>query len=289
MMKHDLYEKLAERILESIEKDGVAPWHKPWAVDVPKNISKRPYRGINVLLLSLSKYSSPFWLTYNQAQKLGGTVNKGEHGTQIVFWKFYRKEVEDDDGEKELRKFAVAKMYTVFNVEQCTLPENKIPKLAEAKENSAIDSAEAIVKGWDKCPIHHGGSRAFYSPNSDEITVPAMNTFDSSEAYYSTVFHEMAHATGHPDRLDRFDLKAIPSKEKYSKEELVAEITASFLRGVCGIDGAKEFDNSVSYLKSWASFIRENKEELVKAAGAAQKAADYILGTEFSEESEESE
>lgn len=288
MMKNELYEKIAEKILESIEKSGVAPWHKPWATGVPMNISKRPYRGINLILLSLNSYSSPFWLTFNQAKKLGGSIRKGEHGTQIVFWKFYRKEVDTDDGDKEIRKFAVAKAYTVFNVEQCDLPENKIPKM-KTSENSPIETADAIVRDWNGCAINHGGSKAFYSPNSDSITVPAKNSFESSEAYYSTLFHEMAHATGHPDRLHRFEVKDIPSKESYSKEELVAEITASFLRGVAGIDGSKEFDNSVSYLKSWAAYIRDNKNEVIHAASSAQKAADSILGIEFdnTDESEE--
>jgi antirestriction protein ArdC len=122
-------------------------------------------------------------------------------------------------------------------------------------------------------------SRAFYRPSTDTVGMPARSAFDSIEAYYSTLFHELTHSTGHPSRLAREGiLKHNPfGSEDYSKEELVAEMGAAMLCGVAGIE-SQTLGNSASYLQSWISRLKSDSRLVVSAAVQAQKAADYIRG-----------
>lgn len=286
MMKNTVYEEIASRVLEALEQGNV-PWRKPWAGGgSPKNlISKKPYRGINTVLLGIAPFGSPYWVTYKQAKSLGGFVKKGEKGTQIVFWKFSSKDVENEDGEMETRRFALARMYTVFNVEQTTIPASKIPVTAE-NEHDPIEEAENVILNWEKKPeINYvkGSERAAYSPTKDVVTMPVLSQFESPEAFYGTLFHELVHATGHKSRFDRFENGTVsPSKEEYSKEELVAELGSMFILGNLGIK--IDYTNSEAYIRSWASYVKDNKAEVIRAASAAQKAADMILGVEFASE-----
>src|SRR5258708_35134764 len=83
----NVYEIVTERIIAQLES-GVAPWRKPWTSKAPANlISQKAYRGLNVLTLASQGYPSRFWLTFNQANKLGGRNRKGEHRAPVIFWK----------------------------------------------------------------------------------------------------------------------------------------------------------------------------------------------------------
>jgi antirestriction protein ArdC len=234
--RSSVYEIVTERILAELES-GVVPWRKPWRNLPPANlISKKPYRGINTFLLALAGYGSQYWLTYRQAQALGRNVRKGEHGTKIVFWKFDRYETETADGEAEERKSAFLRYYTVFNLEQC----DGLKALLALPSARPIESAEAIVSSMPSPPAFEQGFRASYTPSSDTVTMPSRTAFDSQAEYYSTLFHELTHSTGHANRLGRegFDRPQLFASDSYSREELIAEMGSAMLCGVAGIEQA---------------------------------------------------
>jgi len=280
-----VYQLVTDRIIEKLES-GCVPWKMPWSSDAPKNlISGKSYRGINVFMLGSLGYMSPYWLTFKQAQSLGGSVTKGEKGTPVVFWKTWKTMETDPDSQKTEKKSRfVLRYYSVFNIEQCALPAEEIPQEDPTIQHfDPIPNCERVVKQWiDKPEIQHNGARACYSPELDYVNIPAPELFDTSQAYYTTLFHEFTHSTGHQSRLDR---KGITEpigfgSNSYSKEELVAEMGAAFLSGHCGIED-QTLDNSASYIQGWLGRLREDPTLVVKAAGLAQKASDYILGTTF--------
>ena len=268
-----VYEIITGQILAELEK-GEVPWRKPWRTLPPANlITMKPYRGINVFLLALQGYGSQFWLTFNQAKQLGGNVRKGEHGTKIVFWKFY--ETEAADGEIEERKFAFLRYFTIFNIEQT----EGLKALLELPPAFPIESAESIVRGMPNSPACEQDSRASYIPSQDVVTMPSRTAFTSQAEYYSTLFHELAHATGHAKRLGRegFDTPQQFGSESYSKEELIAEMGSAMLCGVAGIE-QNTLANSAAYLKTWIARLKADSKLVISAASAAQKAADCIRG-----------
>lgn len=274
-MSQKVYEIVTKKVLESLE-NGNVPWHKPWKslynVRLPHNlVSKKGYRGINVFLLAFSPYDSPYWLTFNQCRKLGGKVKKGEKSRLIVFWKIYDKEVETEDGDNEMQKRYILRYYNVFNTEQCE--DLDMSKVQNEIEFNPIEACEKIIANMPNRPvINNDKSAASYRRDTDEVDMPKKESFDSEEKYYSTLFHELAHSTQHISRLDR-------AKEKdhaYSKEELVAEMTAAMLCGVAGIEN-KTIENSAAYVKHWSKAFKDNVKLVVEAAQKAQKAADYIL------------
>ncbi|MCO6432233.1 MAG: DUF1738 domain-containing protein [Deltaproteobacteria bacterium] len=276
------YELVTQRVIEALEKN-VVPWKQPWrsgGLGFPSNLlTKRPYRGINAFLLASSGYRSPYWLTFNQAKAKGGTVRKGEHGTAIVFWKIFETPT-TPDAKPEKRPFL--KRSTVFNVEQCDGIECQAP--AENHENDPIDECEKILSGYRSPPrIAEGGDAALYSLNEDLVRMPRREQFLSAEEWYNTLWHELAHSTAHPTRLNRklVSLHSSFFSKAYDREELIAEMAASFLCATAGIDCT--FDNSVSYIQGWLSAFREKPRMLIEAASAAQKAADYILNASRTE------
>jgi antirestriction protein ArdC len=215
-----VYEIVTEQVIKQLES-GVAPWRKPWRTLPPVNlISKKPYRGINVFLLALAGYGSQYWLTYRQAQAIGGNVRKGEHGSKIVFWKFDKFETETADGETEERKSAFLRFYTVFNLEQT----EGLKALLAPSPTFPIESAEAIAAGMPNPPAFEQDARAAYIPSRDVVTMPSRRAFDSQAEYYSTLFHELSHSTGHAKRLARegFDTPQEFGSEPYAREELIA-------------------------------------------------------------------
>jgi len=270
-----VYEIVTSRILAELEK-GQVPWRKPWRTLPPANlISKKPYRGINVFLLALAGYGSQDWLTYRQAQALGGNVRKGEHGTKIVFWKFDTYETETADGGPEERKSAFLRYYTVFNLEQT----EGLKALLALPPASPIESAQVIVRGMPNPPPFKQDFQAAYIPSRDVVTMPSRTAFESQAEYYSTLFHELTHSTGHAKRLARegFDTPQKFGSESYSREELIAEMGGAMLCGVAGIEQST-LANSAAYLKSWIERLKSDSRLVVSAASAAQKAADYIRG-----------
>jgi antirestriction protein ArdC len=286
----DVYQIVTDKIVELLEK-GTVPWSKPWTVIggrgvMPTNlVSKKPYRGINVWMLAAAGYGSPFWLSYKQATDLGGSVRQGEKSSLAVFWK--RGEVEDKD-TGEMKKTFLLRYYRVFNVEQCDGLEKHLPKVEKpkkgAKKFNPIAEAEQIVEGMPKRPdIKHGGSNAAYSPLFDIVKMPPRESFVDEPKYYTTLFHELTHSTGHASREGRFagcteDAKQFGS-ENYAKEELVAEMGAAFLCAVAGLDSTT--DHSAAYIKGWLKALKDDRKLVVNAAAAAHRAADFILDVKF--------
>ena len=284
----DAYQIITDKIIKLLE-NNVVPWRRPWtSTGLPRNlVSKKQYRGVNVFLLSASKYVSPFWLTMRQANQLGGHIRKGEESTPIVFWKIddVKQSTEDlgaeETGEKTRRRFLL-RIYRVWNLEQCELPQavlDKLPKM-ETHQHDPIEAVEKIIAGMPNPPeIVRGGSKAYYSPLTDRITLPPRELFISAEEEAATETHELIHSVGHEKRLAREGIcEAAPfGSPVYSKEEMVAEMGAAFLCAEAGISNAV-IDNQAAYVAGWLKKLGDNRKLLIHAAAQAQKAADYILG-----------
>jgi antirestriction protein ArdC len=285
----NVYEVITSRIVKQLES-GTAPWHKPWKASgknsLPRSlVSGREYRGINVWTLLSSAYASPQWLTCRQARRLAGHVRQGEVGFPIVYWKFGKREVQDGDEIMEKRS-VLCLYYTVFNVEQCEGLKLRPDRPAGSQPQvEPIEACEQVVDAWRGKPtIRCGGDCASYSKVIDCVQMPERTCFDSMEEYYSTLFHELAHSTGHPARLNRSSLTAFErfGDHNYSREELVAEMGAAFLAGYCGIVN-RTIDNSAAYLANWLDALRNDSRMVLVAASQAQKAADLILGANSSD------
>ncbi len=228
----DIYAIVTDKIINLLES-GVVSWRRPWtSTGLPRNlVSKKPYRGINHFLLSASKYVSPFWLTMRQANELGGHIRKGEESTVVVFWKVddakqSTEELDSSETDGKTHRRFLLRYYRVFNLEQCELPQavlDKLPKV-ETHEHEPIEAAERIIAGMPNPPeIQHAGSKAFYSPIIDRITLPPRELFTSAEEFYATAMHETVHSSGSKKRLARESiLEAAPfGSETYSAEELI--------------------------------------------------------------------
>ncbi len=277
-MGSNVYQTITDRIIDSL-KAGVVPWQRPWRSpgEYPRSLaSGKKYRGINAFILSTAEYASPYWLTYRQVRDRDGHVRRGETGYPCVYWNWTEKE-DAETGKKIKRPFL--KRYTVFNVEQCEGIPCPAP-LAPPQEHRPIEACEALVAGMPNRPdIRHGGSVAAYSPVSDRIQMPPMESFDSPEAYYAVLYHELTHSTGHVSRLARSEIADNIGfdADPYSREELVAEMGSAFLCGHTGIEKTV-LDNSASYIDSWLGRLSGDSRLVVTAGAQAQKAADYILG-----------
>jgi antirestriction protein ArdC len=289
----DIYEKITERILELLEQ-GVKPWSPTHFTKVgfPKNFaSGNYYQGVNTFLLAMQRYASPWWLTYPQAQDLGGNVKKGERGSTVVKYGKFSKAGEDTqaDGEKPQSR-GYLKSYSVFNatqIEGIDFPET--PPHSDKPEFEQIEDAARLVSEMPEPPEIHEGrfTRAFYNPHADTVDMPNRRSFQSESSFYSTLFHELAHATGHPNRLARESLTKSEgygstnpeARRLYGKEELVAEMTAAFLCAHAGILDA-QIEHNAAYLQGWIKSLKakDSRRWIVSAASKAQKAAGYILG-----------
>jgi len=289
--KFDIRAEITQNIIDAMLTKNVVPWRMTWAqggFGTPRNgSSKKPYRGVNVLQLWVTAmvkgYSSNEWFTYKQAAELGGQVRKGEKATPVVFWKFL------EDKKDPKRKIPLARFYSVFNREQIDgLPEVKV---AVRSEHETLDAAEAIIAGMPNPPKiqrDQPSDSAFYRPSTDSVVLPMLSQYAKPAEFYSTAFHELGHATGHKSRLDRKLEDGYLDKHAYSKEELVAELTAAFLCAEAGIVN-ETLENSTAYIVGWVKKIKEDPSLIHDAASAAQKAADLILNRKFADKAKDDE
>jgi antirestriction protein ArdC len=274
-----VYQIITQRIVEHLQR-GTVPWQQPWSGGIPRNlVSKRAYSGINVFLLVSQEYHSPWWLSFpNQVNALGGRLKQDEHTTMVIFWKPSPIEnTGDGAGEKTSGKtIPLLRYYRVVNVEQCV--GIAVPALETTTFAPIETCAQVITKMPEPPVIIHGASHASYRPSTDTISLPVPERFVNAEAYYSTLFHELAHATGHAKRLHRPTLTDLCpfGSSNYSQEELLAEMGAAFLCGYCGIANAT-VERSVAYIASWLRALQNDPRMGIHAASHAQKAADYIL------------
>ena len=241
------------------------------------------YTGVNKLILGTDKYETPIYGTFEQIRHNGGMVRKGEKATMVVFVK---KSIAEDKETKEEKTLFLLRYYFVFNVEQADFDDignefikKLVTKINVRTENVFNKDAEQVIDGWQNKPkiiFSHKEDRAYYSPSSDLISVPAIEYFKNSESYYETLFHEIIHSTGHSSRLNRFENGcAAFGSVTYSKEELVAEMGAAYLCAACNIDN--DIKNTAAYIKSWSKALRDNSQWVFHAAGKAETAANYVL------------
>lgn len=294
----DIYTRITELITAEMEK-GRLPWRKTWGVladgssEVPRNyVTDRPYTGINSMLLACAPYERPYYMTFNQAKAKGGTIRKGAKGAIVVFWQVsqFEKEEQNKQGETTHKKVGVPLLryyhvYNIADVEGITLELPERRAADSVAETDIITACGAVVDGYSNGPtiINRDPRRAYYSPGFDLVNMPRLVAFESPQAYYQVFFHELIHSTGHRDRLNRKELVETEGfgGENYSKEELTAELGACFLSAHCGIQLEADktlLQNSAAYLQGWLSALRNDKTLFVRAAGQAQKAANYVLG-----------
>jgi len=278
-----------EKIKESIENGTpILPWHKPWKTPGPINLStKKYYRGMNWFVLMFSDLSPSVWVTHKQAKQLGGFVkarpkdlDKDQFwGIPVYYYGTFVPQTEKE-GETSRKQIPFIKLSYVFNaVHQCEGLDEHVQKITTTNDNQVLPSCEMIVDAMPLSPqIKTSIDRAYYVPSQDSVHIPLLEFFDSSEHYYSTLFHELVHSTGHPTRLDRPDIM-LPSfgTDPYAREELVAEFGASMLCARVGIE-ERVVDNSISYIQSWLSRLKNDPSLLIPSASAAQKAVDFITG-----------
>ncbi|RYU92859.1 ArdC family protein [Emticicia agri] len=283
---NDVYTRVTNRIIELLEQ-GVIPWRKPWQPNgMPKNlISKRPYTGINAMLLNSLDFTSNYFLTWNQLQDIGGKVKKGEKGALIIFQTKVEKEVAKN-GDVEIQRWPIVKYYTVFNVSQCVnIPDKFKEVIHEPVENINL-SCEQIIYGMPRRPnIYYQGYQAYYSPKMDCIVMPKLDYFDSVTSFFNVLFHELIHSTGAIHRLARKSLceNTHFGSELYSFEELVAEIGSCYLMSIAGL-GICDIANSAAYIQEWLGLLQNDNRFIIKAASQAQKAVEYILNVKPKED-----
>ena len=289
----DPYQRITSRILADLEQ-GVRPWVKPWTtgaagqrVTRPLRVTGEPYTGINVLLLWLEAvtagHQSPTWMTYKQAQALGGQVRRGEKGSPIVYYGTTTAREDRPEGASgdDAREVRFLKTYTVFNVAQIEgLPERFAPApIAEAPALPAFDRL-GDVDGWFEAigaRVSHGGAQAFYMPGEDRIQLPPFETFRDAHGYYCTRGHETVHWTRAPSRLDRSFGRERWGDEGYAREELVAELGAAFIAADLGLALEPRADHA-DYIGHWITILQNDKRAIVSAAAHAERAVKYLHG-----------
>ena len=293
----DYHKEFAGKLKEQIEA-GNAPWQKPWKPGerrLPKNIqTDKAYRGGNSVYLSVTQtakgYSDHRWATYKQISDMGGQVRKGEKATHVLFYKFddEKKTAQAQPGtpttegqaEKEQTRPPMVRCYAVFNVEQAdglTL-DRQADDLTKEPEWKAHQTAEHVIQESGVHVAHVSGDRAFYNIQTDKVTLPEREQFATANGYYQTALHELGHATGHPDRMNRDTLKDGAGdfgSSQYAREELRAEMSAMMTGDRVGVghDGSR----GAAYVKGWIKALEDDSREIYKAAADAQKISDYLM------------
>lgn len=287
----DPYQLVTDMILAQLDH-GVVPWRCPWnrIVGRPRNFrSGREYQGINVLLLGLMQFPSPWWMTFRQVNECEGRIRKGEHGTPVMKWGRYDRKVKNGEGSEEKKTTFFLRSYRVFNavqIEGIEFPTAE--KGSELDPAKRIAQAEQLVENMPQKPNIKEGrtTQASYRPRTDTVQMPAFQRFDSPESFHLTLFHELVHATGHESRLARkgvMERDGFGSKT-YSQEELVAEMGAAFLGMETGIV-QDQHQQSAAYLKGWLDALSEqdHRRWIVHAANQAGRATNFILGRAVNE------
>lgn len=295
--KIDLYQEVTDKMLALLEQ-GVAPWRRNWnRYGFARNYATgHIYSGINAFLMNLTPHPIPYFMSFKQVKAGGGNIKKGAKSEMLFFYKSYHK---DETGQNisqqeytalcemgvDPQRIAFLKYYRVFNIADVEGIEIEIPEV-ELKDHERLEQCEQIIRGYTNAPkqIFENADRAYYAPVSDKLNVPDIAQFETAEDYYSTLFHELTHSTGHETRLNREGITGLNpfGSPDYSKEELIAEMGASFLCAHAGIDTKPVSQNSAAYLQGWLNVLKADKKLIFKAAAAAQKAADYILNVERS-------
>ena len=285
-----VYDIITEKIIDQINA-GTPPWKAGWIYKHFNGFAKREYQGINQLLLSwdmqVMEYTSPVWFSFKQVQQLGGSIRKGAKSTIVVFSKVIQKnkdegeednlDVFEEEGEaKKPKTFFLMRYYRVFNLDDVEgIDKSKYVNLGNVKKEKPENIVSGMIK--DGLNIQYTGVQPCYIPSWDTVQIPDIGLFKTTEDYYSSLFHEITHATGHESRLKRAGVSNIDTgdKHQYSYEELVAEIGAAFLMAETGLK--INYENTSAYVKGWSEFLKENKKAIFQASAEARKAVQYVL------------
>ena len=295
-LNKDVYSRVTDRIIADLEK-GVRPWMKPWnagntvgRITRPLRHNGQPYSGINILMLWASGmehgFTTPYWMTFKQAQEFGAHVRKGEKSSLVVYANKITVTESDKEGEEAEREIAFMKGYAVFNCEQIEgLPAHYYAK-PEPRFTSVqrIDHAEKFFAAT-RADIRYRGGRAYYALEPDYIQLPPIEAFESAESFYATLAHETTHWTRHATRLDRDMGRKAWGDEGYAREELVAELGAAFLCADLEITPETREDHA-SYIASWLEVLKGDKRAIFSAAAHAQRAADFLHSLQPKQEAE---
>ena len=311
----DIYKMVTDKIIGMLKSASPTDYHRAWKDDaffIPLNYdSKKPYRGVNHLLLQerigfAGAFRNPYFLTFKQIKKHKGTLKKGAKGYEVIYYSIrYVVPADKNSGRKaysstnaqkvldflhkynlpesEVTRIPMIRYYNVYNGADIENIDFKLDELqiGRAVPDSATENraAQLIVENYPNPPaIKNEGNQAYYNPASDYIKLPKQEQFDTVNDYYRTLFHELTHSTGHNKRLNR-GIHLMLEKDDYAKEELVAEFGAVFLSAWAGIMWYNN-KNHAAYLKGWNSAIKEAQSDnkfLMRAASLAQQATDYIL------------
>jgi antirestriction protein ArdC len=279
----DLYQQVTDRIIEELEHYQ-KPWTRTWHTSGPQLPLRHcgtPYRGINTVLLFMAAmakgYRAAFWMTYRQAQALGGQVRRGETATTVTYSDSFETLEDNGQGVAEPKRIWFLKAHRVFNAEQVDgLPARFYATPLARPHHERIAQAEAFFANL-RADIRHEGDVPFYAPRLDFIQMPPFESFIDAEAYYATLAHEAVHWTGHKSRLDRGLATKRFAEHELAAEELTAEMGAAFLCASLGIDSDLRHDH-VSYLAHWLRLLHADKRAVFTAAALAQKAVDFLHG-----------
>lgn len=302
-MKKDVYEIVNEIVIKGLETKGLQ-WFKSWkdasgnAVTPINRATGKPYNGVNIFLLNAlmqeNEYTHNEWMTYKQAESLGGNVAKGSKSSEVFYYHVSFKDIETNayyaneqklreagksPSDKNIQKVFSLRMYRVFNIAQTEGIKPRTEPTTEPKIVNSIESAEAIIKGFKGKPTikNINQDRAYYSPSQDLIVMPLMEQFNKEDNYYKTLFHEMVHSTGHESRVGRKLEGFHASSEGYSFEELIAEIGAMYLSSIADLDTSN--DDSQAYINGWIEYLKgERKETIMRAMTQSKKAVEHIIG-----------
>ncbi len=276
MKTNEIYEQITKQVIEGMKSAG--SWEKCWNNPEPISLNGHHYQGINQLLLAFSHFKSPVWASFNQIRQNGGVVNKGEKGSFVVF----TKTLSDVDADGNKKNFWMLKYYYVFNTDQCTFDQKgmeKIQKMSQFYSQYPDNlTAETLIENMPQKPVieYKTSYSPCYSPALDTVKMPHKVQFKNSQAFYASLYHELIHSTGHELRLKRELLGYSADQHAYSKEELIAELGASFLYKITGNDYELAFTSS--YIASWLTVLENNTSWVVWAASQASKAVNFILG-----------
>jgi antirestriction protein ArdC len=283
MKMSKVHEIITEKIIEELEK-GSIPWQKPWT-GMGKCInykSRKSYSLLNEFLLG----QPGEYLTFKQVEEAGGKVKKGEKAKSVTFWKILVVEDKNAKGETVKKKIPLLRYYNVFNLSQTEGIESKITEVE--KEFKDCEVVEKVVHDYySKQGIKFSNAisnEAYYAPSLDSIVMPQKKQFHNENLYYTVLFHETVHSTGHPKRLKRIKDMTFFGSEAYSKEELVAEIGAATLMNMFNIDTEGTFQNSAAYIQSWIRALKDDKNLIISASTKANQAVKFILDEDMEEE-----
>lgn len=276
-IKTDIYKTVTDSIISALEA-GVKPWSCPWQrvpgmSGLPSNYATgAAYSGMNIMLLwssaSEQGFSDSRWMTYKQAQAVGGQVRKGERGTTAIFYSTLEKE--NDAGEVEY--IPMLKTFIVFNVEQIDSLSLVAETVSTAEMFEPLPQVENLFQS-SGAKIIEKGQNAFFRPSTDEVWLPERYLFSDAANFYATGLHELVHWSGGKGRLNR-EMKGKFGSEDYAFEELIAELGSAFLMAELGIVGEVQHE---SYIASWLKALKNDKRYIFKAASAASKAHSYLM------------